>query len=126
MQEQYGMSILFISHNLAVISQLADNIAVIYAGKIMEVLPAEEIVTSSLHPYTRGLLETMPSNNRRGHLLPTILGNLSDKDRNNSGCPFLNRCNSAVDICRRESPPLSSTSSLKLVNGDYFATELLV
>ena len=108
LQDQYGMSILFISHNLAVVSQMADNVAVMYAGKIVEFLPTEDLINSSLHPYTRGLLETMPTFERRGHILPTIVGSLSDDDRLGPGCPFSRRCALEEDICRIECPPLSS------------------
>ena len=111
LQVQYGMSILFISHNLAIVSQIADNIAVMYAGRIMEILPAAKLVTGSLHPYTKGLLETLPSIEHRGKILPTLMGTLSDKDRMNPGCPFSNRCKSAMDICRIERPTLSSFSA---------------
>ena len=114
LQDQYGMSILFISHNFAVVSQLADNVAVMYAGKIVEILPTEDMVTSSLHPYTRGLLETMPSVERRGQILPTLMGNLSDRDRFGPGCPFSRRCALEEEICRVECPPLSSLNEKHL------------
>ena len=120
LQDQYGMSILFISHNFAVVSQLADNVAVMYAGKIVEILPTEDIVTSSLHPYTRGLLETMPSVERRGQILPTLMGNLSDRDRFGPGCPFSRRCALKEEICRVECPPLSS-----LNNNHQFACHIV-
>ena len=111
LQEQFGMSILFITHNMAIVSQIAHNVAVMYAGKIMEILPAEKLVTGSLHPYTKGLLETLPSFEHRGQILPTLMGTVRDKDRMSPGCPFSSRCTSVKNICRIECPPLSSSSA---------------
>ena len=111
LQEQFGMSILFISHNLAVVSQFAHKVAVMYAGKIMEILPTKDIVTKSIHPYTKSLLGLLPSIETRGQVLPTLPGSLSEEDVLSLGCPFSKRCPSVKEICNVECPSLSSTST---------------
>ena len=111
LQEQIGMSILFISHNIAVVSEFADTVAVMYAGKIMEKLPAKEIATGCLHPYTQNLIEVMPSFESRGQILPVIKGSLSDIDRHIDGCPYSKRCNFVEQICHNECPPIISHTS---------------
>lgn len=108
LKEQSGMSILFISHNIAVVSQFADTISVMYAGKIMETLPANEIATGSLHPYTKSLIEVLPSFKSRNQVLPVIKGSLSEIDRHSVGCTFSRRCNFVENICHNESPPFVS------------------
>ena len=111
LQEQIGMSILFISHNIAVVSAFADTVAVMYAGKIMETLPAKEIATGCLHPYTQNLIEVLPSFESRGKVLPVVKGSLSDIDRHIDGCPFSRRCKFVEQICHNECPPIISYTS---------------
>jgi len=110
LQEQIGMSILFISHNIAVVSQFADTVAVMYAGKIMEILPAKKIATSCLHPYTKSLIEVMPSFKSRGQALPIIKSSLSETDRKVVGCPFSRRCHLVKGVCHDENPKIIANS----------------
>ena len=111
LQGQFGMSILLISHNIAVVSEFADTVAVMYAGKIMEKLPAKEIAAGCRHPYTQNLIEVVPSFENRGQALPIIKGSLSEIDRHIDGCPFSRRCKLVEKICHNECPPIISYNS---------------
>ena len=106
MQAELGMAILFISHNLAVVSEVADDVAVMYAGRIVELAPSAEIFANPQHPYTRGLIETVPRIGRGRVRLPAIPGTVPDPRRLPAGCRFSNRCPLADDTCRRADPPL--------------------
>ena len=110
MRELLGLSILFISHDLTVVSELADRIAIIYAGKLVETLPAATLTTSARHPYTTGLLETLPTIEKRGQPLPVLAGILTETDRINSGCPFARRCPIVLPPCALEMPEFTSVS----------------
>ena len=105
MQAEFGMAILFISHNLAVVSEVADDVAVMYAGRIVELAPAAEIFANPLHPYTRGLIETVPRIGHGRKKLPAIRGTVPDPLALPPGCRFSNRCPLADDTCRRADPP---------------------
>ena len=85
MREQLGLSILFISHDLAVVSELADRVAIIYAGNLMEILPAKSLANAACHPYSTGLLATLPTIEKRGR--GCRLSMLEDADRERPGCP---------------------------------------
>ena len=108
LQEKFGMAILFISHNLALISQFADTVAVMYSGRIMEILPANDLAAGSVHPYTKNLMNALPSLYTRGQVLPAVKGYLTKMDRLGSGCPFSKRCNSVKEVCNNAFPPLVS------------------
>ena len=107
MQAEFGMAIVFISHNLAVVSEIADDVAVMYAGRIVEMAPATEIFADPQHPYTRGLIETVPRIGHGRKKLPAIRGTVPDPLALPAGCRFSNRCPLADDHCRRADPPLS-------------------
>jgi oligopeptide/dipeptide ABC transporter ATP-binding protein len=115
MQAEFGMAILFISHNLAVVSEVADDVAVMYAGRIVELAPAAEIFANPLHPYTRGLIETVPRIGHGRKKLPAIRGTVPDPLSLPAGCRFSNRCPLADDHCRRADPPLTEPTPGRLV-----------
>jgi oligopeptide/dipeptide ABC transporter ATP-binding protein len=104
LQDEIGMAIQFISHNLAVVSEIAHEIIVMYAGRIVERAPADALFATPLHPYTQGLIATLPDPDRRVARLPVIPGGVSDFDA--SGCPFADRCPRADRGCRAEEPVL--------------------
>ncbi|NQV55829.1 MAG: ABC transporter ATP-binding protein [Rhodospirillales bacterium] len=106
LQGQFGMGVLFISHNLAVISEIADDIIVMYAGRIAEQARRDVLFTSPVHPYTRGLINTLPTSGSRGKPLQTLPGTISDSDLQAQGCRFLGRCDLGDDSCAGSSPPL--------------------
>jgi peptide/nickel transport system ATP-binding protein len=95
-QEKMGMAILLITHDLGVAAQMADYIAVMYLGRIVEFAPADTLLTNPQHPYTIGLLKSMPGISPAGTLLPTIRGTLPEHDAIIPGCPFFNRCDEGV------------------------------
>ena len=98
-------SLLWITHDLAVIAGLADEVCVMYAGRIVERGTVDEVLDSPLHPYTRGLLDSVPSRNRPGVPLRQIPGMSPSLIRLPLGCAFRSRCNRATETCFSE-PPL--------------------
>ncbi|HHD56204.1 MAG TPA: ABC transporter ATP-binding protein [Desulfobulbaceae bacterium] len=99
-----GTALIWISHDLAVVSGIADSIAVMYAGRIVEYGPTREIITRPRHPYTRGLIDSIPEKEYRGqalHQIPGLMPNPSDLP---SGCTFHPRCSRVKEICRNEDP----------------------
>jgi peptide/nickel transport system ATP-binding protein len=118
LQRQYGLSYLFISHDLSVIRYMADIIGVMYMGKIVEIGPAEAICTTPGHPYTAGLIDALPTvtSNRaaagplasrvRGEGTGHLGGEPPAATQPPSGCRFRTRCAFAQDICAQQEPPL--------------------
>ncbi len=106
LQEQIGMAIQFISHNLAVISEIADEIIVMYAGRIVERAPAETLFAAPFHPYTLGLIATLPDPEKRVDRLPVIAGGVPNLDATFRGCRFADRCPRGDASCRESEPPL--------------------
>jgi peptide/nickel transport system ATP-binding protein len=103
LQEEFGMAILFVSHNLGVIAEISDEVLVVYFGRVMEQAPVNTLFEESLHPYTRALLRSVPGIDTpvRSHLA-TIDGTLPDAFDNIIGCPFFGRCTECGgdSICR--------------------------
>jgi oligopeptide/dipeptide ABC transporter ATP-binding protein len=104
LQERIGMAIQFISHNLAVISEIAHEIIVMYAGRVVERASSAELFANPLHPYTRGLIATLPDPDRRVAKLPVIPGGVPNMDRI-TGCRFADRCSLGDAGCRVTEPP---------------------
>jgi oligopeptide/dipeptide ABC transporter ATP-binding protein len=104
LRKQYDLTILLITHNLGVVGQLADRIAVMYGGTIAEVGPAKEIFEDPLHPYTQGLLSSIPNIKLDQPKLTTMPGSPPDLVNPPSGCVFHPRCPRAMEICRGEKP----------------------
>jgi oligopeptide/dipeptide ABC transporter ATP-binding protein len=100
MQAEHGMGMLFISHNLAVVSDVADDILVMYAGRVVERAPSAALFGRPLHPYTQGLIATLPDPARRMDRLPTIAGQLAASRP--AGCAFAPRCARADAACAVE------------------------
>jgi oligopeptide/dipeptide ABC transporter ATP-binding protein len=107
LQQDYGCSILFISHHLGVIAELCDEVVVMYAGEVVESGPTREVFLKARHPYTRKLLECDPARIEQvTRNLPVIAGKLPDFVDLPNGCVFKPRCDKSVDICTRERPTL--------------------
>ncbi len=106
LQEELGMSIVFISHDLGVMAEFAHEIAVMYAGKIVEQAETPALFANPRHPYTRGLLRSLPSARNRGERLLTIPGIVPDLRTLPPGCRFQDRCDLVSETCRVEEPPL--------------------
>lgn len=106
LQDELKMSMQFITHDLGVISELSDRVVVMYAGTIVEEAPANVIFSKPQHPYTVGLLESIPDPAQPKSRLPTIPGAVPSLLHLPSGCRFQNRCSKATEQCRREVPQL--------------------
>ncbi len=110
LQDEHGFGILFITHNLPAVRQLCDRVAVLYAGRVIETAPTEELFAAAQHPYTRGLLASAPSVSSRGARLAAIEGSVPPDPGAVVGCTFAPRCPLAFDECRRVRPPAVSIS----------------
>ena len=106
LQQESGMSIILITHDFGVVSQLAQRVAVMYAGKIVEEGSVEDIFRDPWHPYTKLLILSIPGIKvRRGGRLESISGAVPNPLRFPKGCRFHPRCPYAMDICREQQPP---------------------
>ncbi len=105
-QERMGLTILFISHDLGVVSEVADEVLVMYAGRLVEAAPAAALFAGPQHPYTQGLLATLPGRTAPGTRLPSIPGQVPDLRRLPAGCRFSDRCSRVKTACRTAEPEL--------------------
>lgn len=105
--------ILLITHDLGVVAEMCSRVIVMYAGHIVEEAPVKELFDSPKHPYTRGLIASVPRLGSGVSVLPSIPGNVPDLSLMPNGCKFAPRCKYAVDICREKEPELEFTDSLK-------------
>nr|WP_323446906.1 ABC transporter ATP-binding protein [Streptomyces sp. YSPA8] len=106
LQRELGMGLILITHDLGVVADVADRIAVMYAGRIVETAPVHDIYRAPAHPYTRGLLRSIPRLDQKGRELYAIKGLPPNLLAIPPGCAFHPRCPLARDICRTEEPPL--------------------
>jgi oligopeptide transport system ATP-binding protein len=106
LQREYNMGLILITHDLGVVADVADKIAVMYAGRIVERAPVHELYKRPAHPYTKGLLDSIPRLDQKGQELYAIKGLPPNLTRIPSGCAFNPRCPMAQDICRTDVPPL--------------------
>ncbi len=116
LQEDLGMSIIFITHNLGVIAQVADEINVMYLGKIVERGTTKDIIHEPKHPYTQALLKAIPRLDRIGERLTAIRGDIPSPLSRPTGCPFYTRCGKVIpgvcDVKMPESTHLSDTHTV--------------
>ncbi len=106
LREEIQMSMILITHNLALVKNITHRLAIMYAGKIVEYAPTRELFTHPSHPYTRGLFECIPRLSDKRSLLATIPGNLPNLIEPFEGCAFLPRCSSRRDQCHSLGPAL--------------------
>jgi len=109
LQKETGMAILLITHNLGIVAQYADRVAVMYAGKVIEEAPVETIFESPAHPYTRGLLNSLPKDDP-GKRLEAIEGTVPHPGFIPEGCAFHPRCSQVMPHCKKLRPPQFSLS----------------
>jgi oligopeptide/dipeptide ABC transporter ATP-binding protein len=108
LQDEYGMAIVWITHDLGVIARLVDRVIVMYAGRIVEDAPTKRLFSAPEHPYTAGLLASLPDpSDLERRPLTQIPGTPPEPSDVQRGCPFQPRCPQAVDICAEEMPPLT-------------------
>ncbi|GIX06010.1 MAG: ABC transporter ATP-binding protein [Candidatus Poribacteria bacterium] len=108
LQARLGMAVLLITHDLGIVREQADRVAVMYAGKIVEETTTERLFERPSHPYTQGLFASLPSMQKRGYRLSAIPGAVPSATRYPEGCRFAGRCPAAMERCHLEEPPLLS------------------
>ncbi|MGE5666462.1 MAG: ABC transporter ATP-binding protein [Betaproteobacteria bacterium] len=106
LQREQGMAMLLITHDLAVVSQMAHKVALMYAGQVVEVASAAEFFARPLHPYAANLFEALPDSAKRGRQLASIRGTVPPLDREFEGCRFADRCQAVMERCRSTRPAL--------------------
>ena len=106
LREQLGFSVLFITHDLSLLIEVADTIAVMYAGRLVEKAPAKALFRAPRHPYTYGLTKSFPSLHGEKRVMAGIAGSPPDLRQVPSGCPFHPRCAWAMDECVTQEPPM--------------------
>ncbi|MFI7127153.1 ABC transporter ATP-binding protein [Nonomuraea sp. NPDC050153] len=109
LRAEHSMAVVLITHDLALVSEQADQVAVMYAGSIVEQGPVAEVFSAPRHPYTRGLLDSVPVHAERGTTLSSIPGTPPDLHSIPSGCVFQARCPMVRDLCRTTRPALAAT-----------------
>jgi len=102
---EYNTSVLYITHDLRVLSEIADRVAIMYAGRIVEQAPAKDLFSQPVHPYTIALLECLPEKGTFGEKLREISGMVPSIFDREETCSFYSRCSSASDVCTKTSPP---------------------
>jgi oligopeptide/dipeptide ABC transporter ATP-binding protein len=106
LQREFHMALMMITHNLGVIAEMADDVVIMYMGKVVEEAPVRQIYRTPTHPYTIGLMESIPALTRKKERLKPIKGMVPDPYNLPKGCPFEPRCPEAMEICREQMPPL--------------------
>jgi peptide/nickel transport system ATP-binding protein len=105
-----GAAIIMITHDLGVVAEVCDEVAVMYAGEIVERAPVDELFASPQHPYTVGLLGSIPRLDRRSDHLATIEGMVPNMTKPPGGCRFADRCPFVIESCTKTSPALAEVS----------------
>lgn len=117
LKQESGMSVILITHDLGVIAENCDDVVVMYAGKIVEKAGVHDLFRHPCHPYTKGLLASIPSLAKKPKtMLPTILGNVPSLMNMPEGCRFQDRCPLAADVCRNTSPEEQRMGENHVVN----------
>lgn len=115
LKERFGMSVLLITHDLGVISEMCSRVLVMYAGQIVEEAPCIDLFDNPLHPYTIGLLKSIPKLELGKQPLHTIEGNVPNAIELPPGCRFHPRCSEAVPICSQKTPALVTINSSRKI-----------
>ena len=110
-----GTALLWITHDLAVVAGIASRVCVMYAGRIVEQGSVEEIINNPMHPYTIGLIKSVPSQNKRGEPLHQIEGMVPSMLNLPDGCAFHERCNQATNNCKISRPPETNFSKTRVI-----------
>jgi oligopeptide/dipeptide ABC transporter ATP-binding protein len=110
LREELGMSVLLITHDLGVVNEIADRVVVMYAGEVVETATARQLFDDPRHPYTQGLLRSMPERATPGERLPVIVGRVPDPRSMPPACRFAPRCPNRIDPCVQHHPPIEPTA----------------
>jgi peptide/nickel transport system ATP-binding protein len=118
LQQHHDMAIIFITHDLGVIAQVADHVVVMYLGKVVEAGPVDDVYHNPQHPYTRALLQSIPSMHAPSkELLPTIVGSIPHPFDRPPGCPFYPRCADYMEgTCNQRSPLMQPINERQAVS----------
>jgi oligopeptide/dipeptide ABC transporter ATP-binding protein len=116
LQKTEGMSILLITHDLAVVAEVADEVVVMYASKVVEKAPVKELFENPQHPYTIGLLKAIPQLGHRVERLNEIKGQVPKPQDYPKGCHFADRCPKVMDRCREQKPTFTQVSENHIVS----------
>ena len=106
LQKEMGMAILFITHDLGVVAEMAKQVVVMYAGVVVETADVVSLFSQPLHPYTQGLLRSMPSDEAKQNRLQTIPGAVPNLLHLTTGCRFNSRCAHSMELCKQKEPPM--------------------
>ena len=126
LRDEHGMSVILITHDLGVVHEIADRVAVMYAGEIVETASAREVFGDPRHPYTQGLLRSLPELTPRGTPLPVIEGRVPELHALPASCRFAPRCPNRITRCDDEHPALERTNGdreLRCFNSTDFELE---
>ena len=104
LKEEYGLSVVFITHDISVAYNVADKLAVMYAGNLVELGPTEAVIKSSLHPYTKGLISCIPAGRKYEGLLNTVPGSPPSLVHPPTGCRYHPRCPYVMEVCKSKDP----------------------
>ncbi len=107
LRKEHGMAVLLITHDLGVVSQYCDRVAVMYGGQVVEEADADLLFSHPRHRYTKALLQTIPAANMPGKALPAIMGTVPPPGKRPTGCYFHPRCSAKTDICSEKMPELT-------------------
>jgi peptide/nickel transport system ATP-binding protein len=116
LQTQFDFSVILITHNLGVVAQTCDRLAVLYAGRVAEIGSTNDIFNDPQHPYTRGLMNAIPKPGSRGKKMEAIPGTVPSNPGAVQGCPFAPRCTFAFELCTMNTPALSTVSETHLAS----------
>src|SRR5919199_5934357 len=105
LQQATGMAIIFVTHDISLVGNMCDHLAVFYGGLLVEYGPRQQVLSQPSHPYTAALLQSIPQLGEPRERLPSIAGEPPDLGRLPAGCPFHPRCDAALDVCRTGEPP---------------------
>ncbi|WP_391117515.1 ABC transporter ATP-binding protein [Psychrobacillus sp. L3] len=119
LQKDFSMGVLMITHDLGVVAEVCDKVSVMYAGEIVESGDVQTIFKSPMHPYTRGLMESIPKLGEKAKMLNPIEGSPPDLHKDIIGCPFAERCKNKTDFCSLEAPKLRKLDDGHLVSCHY-------
>jgi oligopeptide/dipeptide ABC transporter ATP-binding protein len=110
-QESSGLSMILVTHDFGIVARACDRVAVMYAGRIVEITSVVDIFERPTHPYTRGLMASVPQIGTKQARMASIEGQPPDVRRIPSGCPFAPRCTYRMDICTEQYPPYVAVDS---------------
>jgi len=105
LQREHGLALIFITHNLGIVAKMCDQLAVMYAGRLVESGSVSRVFNAPAHPYTKALLNSIPRMSDRSRRLTAIAGQPPDLAKLGRGCAFAQRCPRVIDRCRAEAPP---------------------